>query len=614
MQSLTESLYLFEDTCNVYVIRSGDEAVLIDFGDGDVLDHLDEIGVRRVTDVLLTHHHRDQCQGLPRAVEMGIRIWVPHTEQELFSDVETLWQSREIYNNYNVRQDRFSLLESVPIDGTLQDYEVRQFGDHRFTVIPTPGHTVGSISLLVEVDGLHAAFTGDLIAAPGQVWSLSATQWSYNGAEGVAASILSLLDLKDRKPDVLLPAHGKPMHQPEPLMDLLIERLWHLLRLRGQHPRLFTLRKQPYEYVTPHLLKHRVSVANSYVLISESKKALMIDFGYDFVVGFPSSTDRASRRPWLYTIPTLKREHGIEQIEVVIPTHYHDDHVAGFNLLRTVEGTQVWATAMFANILENPSRYDLPCLWFDPIPVDKQLPMETPIQWEEYTLKMHPLPGHTRYAVAIEFEVDGHRVLATGDQYQGNTGLELNYVYANRFDADDYVKSADLYRRVNPSIVLSGHWEPLWVTPGYFDKLAALGNELARLHEELLPHTPELGTEGFLARLDPYQATIHKGQSVEYAVEIVNPFDHAAEAVVEVVAPKGWQVVSAALPDQPLQIQPEGVFCLLLGERATQCVKLNLVAPPDFERRRARIAVDLTIDGHRFGQQAEALVSAITST
>src|SRR5919199_4478764 len=41
----------FRDTCNVYVLRAEGEAVLVDFGDGAVLDHLDELEVERVTDV-----------------------------------------------------------------------------------------------------------------------------------------------------------------------------------------------------------------------------------------------------------------------------------------------------------------------------------------------------------------------------------------------------------------------------------------------------------------------------------------------------------------------------------------------------------------------------------
>src|SRR5215212_3618813 len=235
MKKITDELYLFYDTCNVYILRSGKEAVLVDFGSGSVLDHLNEIDVDHVTDVLMTHHHRDQGQGLPRAVQAGIRIWVPHTEQDLFHSIDAHWQAREIFDNYNVRQDRFSLLESVPVAGILQDYETRRFGEHALTVIPTPGHTIGSISLLVEINGQRILFSGDLIYTPGKVVSLSATQWTYNGAEGVAAGLASLLDLQDRQIDLLLPTHGDPMDHPHEAIASLVERFWELLQRRKQN-------------------------------------------------------------------------------------------------------------------------------------------------------------------------------------------------------------------------------------------------------------------------------------------------------------------------------------------------------------------------------------------
>lgn len=598
MQLILDNLYLFEDTCNIYVIRTENSAVLVDFGSGAVLSHLSAIGVEQVSAVLMTHHHRDQGQGLARAVEAGIPIWVPHTEQDLFRQVDAHWQAREIYMNYNMRQDRFSLLEPVPIAGTLQDYATYQFGACAVTVIPTPGHTTGSITLWLEHDGNRIAFTGDLIAGPGKVWSMAATQWTYNGAEGVPASIASLLDLKERQPNLLLPSHGSPMPEPAPAIDLLVQRFWQLLQLRGQNQRLFELRQHPYEIITPHLLAHRASVANSYVLLSQSHKALMIDFGYDFITGIPLSSDRASRRPWLYTIPTLKRQFGIEKIDVVLPTHFHDDHVAGINLLRAVEGTQVWSAALFADILENPAHYDLPCLWFDPIPVDQRLPLERPIQWEEYTFTLYPLPGHTRYAVAIHFEVDGYSVLATGDQYQGDNGLELNYVYPNRFDAGDYMKSAELYKRLRPDVILTGHWKPFWVPFNYFGKLEQMGTELERLHRELLPEVPDLGTEGFLARITPYQATAQGGQTLEFQVEIRNPFNRVAQATITMVVPPGWEVTGQ---QTPISLEP----------LAVRHVPVRIKIPATFSGRRARIAADITIDGQQFGQQAETLVSAI---
>ncbi len=605
MQKILDHLYLFRDTCNVYIIQQDTNAVLIDFGSGDVLDHLAEIGVESVSDVLITHHHRDQVQGLAKAREAGINIWVPDMERDLIQHADVHWQERELYVNYNMRQDRFSLLKSVSITGTLKDYQQREFGGCAFTVIPTPGHTIGSISLLLDCDNQHIAFTGDLIAAPGKVWMMSATQWTYNGAEGVAASIPSLLDLKDRQPDMLLPSHGDPISDPAPAIDLLVERFWQLLQLRGQNRRLFELRDNPYEAITPHLLWHRASLANCYVLISESRKALFIDFGYDFHTGDSAGFDRASRRPWLYTIPALKRQFGVESIDVVVPTHYHDDHIAGINLLKQEEGTQVWSAERFADILEHPADYDLPCLWFDPIPVDRRLPLELPFQWEEYTLTLYPLTGHTMYAVAISFEVDGRKVLATGDQYQSDAGLQLNYVYPNRFEAADYVKSALLYQMLSPDLILTGHWKPFWVPQGYYDQLEKIGTDLERLHHDLLLDVPNLGTEGFLARITPYQSVAHWKEKVEFVAEVRNPYDKLVEGRVKMIVPPDWEIVHI---DAARSMAGTAVVWM---EPLSVCrIKFCVEPPADFSARRARVAVDVTIDGQRFGQQAEALVSS----
>ncbi len=599
MQRLSDSLYLFEDSCRVYVILSGWGAVLIDFGSGAVLDELPALGVERVQAVLMTHHHRDQGQGLARAVERDIPIFVPHTEQDLFHSVDAHWQAREVSNSYNNRQDRFSPLEPVPISGTLKDYATYHFGNPAFnlgfTVVPTPGHTTGSLTLLANIDGRCVAFTGDLIAAPGRVWSLAATQWSYNGAEGVAASVASLLDLKERQPDLLLPSHGEPIAKPAVAIDLLVERLWRLLNHRQENPRLFQLREEPYVALTPHLLWNRTSEAYGYVLLSKSRKALFIDFGYDFMTGFAAGSDRASRRPWLYTLPTLKRSFSIETIDVVLPTHYHDDHVAGLNLLREKEETRIWAAETFADVLEHPTRYNLPCLWYDPIAVDRVLPLETPIRWEEYNLTLHPQPGHTTYAVAVSLYVDGARVLFCGDQYADGSEASWNYVYNNGFHRDDYKRSAALYRRLQPDLVLSGHWEPYRVEPGYFDRLDERGETLSRLHRELLPleRADFGGDEG--VRIRPYRLELNLGEKGRLEVTVRNPFACAETATVTLMAPPRWRV------------EPE-LASVTLEARGEGCLRFTLSPTPE-PVRRARVAAEVRFGDKSLGWLAEALVT-----
>jgi glyoxylase-like metal-dependent hydrolase (beta-lactamase superfamily II) len=592
---VTEHVSRFEDTCNVYVVRQGEEAVAIDFGGGDVLDELAEIGVR-LTDVFVTHHHRDQVQGLRRAADAGIRIWVPEVEQDLIARVSEHWQARGVANNYNNRQDRFSLLEDVPVTGTLRDYSSVDGAGQCFQVIPTPGHTVGSITLMGEIDGRRMAFTGDLITAPGKVWSLAATQWSYNGAEGVTASIASLLDLRERRLDLLLPSHGAPMHAPGQAIETLVDRLQRLLELRREDVQVADLRATPYERISDHLLRNRTSHATSYVLLSKSGKALLIDYGYDFTRGLAAGTDRASRRPWLYTIDALKRDFGIQVIEAVIPTHYHDDHVAGCNLLRQVEATQVWAAETFAGVLEQPEQYDLPCLWYEPIAVDRRLPVGRELEWEEYRITLHEQPGHTRYAVAIEAEIDGTRVLFIGDQMGHADGLGLNYVYAGGFEAGDYEQTADLYRALAPDLLLSGHWEPLASGLSHFEELARRGQALHELHRQLLPVDEiDLEAHGPVASLHPYRVRGQAGRPFPLTVDVRNPAAVAQEITILLTVPDSWLV------------QP-GEQRIFLAGGARTSAGFDVIAPSGTTARRARIAADLTLGSRRLGQVVEALV------
>ncbi len=595
MQQLSENLFRFVDTCNVYVLRDGREAVVVDFGAGDVLDALSEIGVERVSDVLMTHHHRDQAQGLPRAVEAGARIWVPGAEVELFTAVEHHWQSRNLWNNYNVREDRFTIAESIPVAGTLPEYRTTWFGGRPFIVVPLPGHTVGSVGFLTRIDGRRLAFTGDLLAAPGKLWSLAATQWSYAGAEGLAATTLSLLDVQDRRPDVLLPSHGQVMNDVDAAINLLVGRLKKLLALRGEHLDVIERRNRPSDHVLPHRLYNRTAHSMTYVLLSDSGKALLIDYGYDQYYGIPAGSDRASRRPWLYTMPVLRKMYGVSKIDVVIPTHYHDDHVAGFNLLREVEGTQVWAGANCADVLADPSYHDLPCLWYEPVQVDRIIPLGQPFRWEEHELTLHPLPGHTLHAVAVEATVDGTRVLATGDQH-GEDGW-LNYVYQNRFRIGDYRTTGELYLRLKPELLLTGHWGPVRVGDGFLEDLLERGAQLERLHKDLLPlESTDFDAEGFAAWIRPYQTEVAEGEPVSLEVEVRNPCPSAEDVTVTIVAPTGWKVDSA---QSSAYLRP--------GEHAK--LPFTVTPAPGTTVRRAIVAADLRVGERRFGQHAEALVS-----
>lgn len=604
VRELLPGLWLIEDTCAVYLFARDGVGFCVDFGAGEVLDVAADLGVT-ITAVLMTHHHRDQGQGLPRAVAAGIAIWVPSVELELFADVDRFWQHRRVIDDYDLRTDRFSIMDSVPVAGTVPEYRTATFGGIDVHTLPTPGHTHGSVSYLIDHGGVRVACTGDLIHSPGKVWSLAATQWTYTGNEGPMMTMLSALVLRDERPDLLLPSHGAVMDDPGTALEQLYDNLEDYVDSRrpAEGTDLRERLRDPFDRLTDHLLINRSSNSCSYVLLSDSGAAMIIDFGFDQTTWYPLGGPRATQRPLLASLPALRERYGVTTIEVALPTHYHDDHVAGLNLLRAVEGTEVWIPENVAPIMAAPFRYDLPCQWYEPIPADRVLPLEQTFTWHEYELGVHPLPGHTEFAAAYSFTVDGVRVLAVGDQQDGlgEPGVRrdlLNYQYRNRVRLTDYADGVRLYRRVAPGLMIAGHWEPRRVEDGYLDRLDAAATELIDLHRRLLPldeHHTE--ADSVVARLVPYLCRAEPGDVIDYRVEFTNPLAEAATVRLTPVLPPDWELIIGDL-DRTLAARESTVleFSVRLGPRDR---------PGPYRRV---MTVDATIGSRRLGQLAEALV------
>lgn len=603
---VARGVWRIADTCHVYLVVDPDapegerDAIAIDFGSGLALGELAGLGIRRITDVLMTHHHRDQGQGLPLAVEHGARIHVPPVERELFDRVEEMWEGRQLDNDYNLRQDRFSLLESVPVHATVPEYRYIEAAGVRMLVLPTPGHTIGSVTYLLDRDGERIAFAGDLVYAPGKVWSLAATQWSYTQNEGPAMTVLSALLLHRYRLSKIAPSHGEIMRDPDHALELLAQTMQEYVDSRRSYPWDLRARlEDPFVAITPHLLLNRTAMSCSYVVLSETREALIVDYGYDMTTGLVLGQERASRRPWLASIPALRELYGVTRISVALPTHYHDDHIAGMPLLRDVEHTELWIPENVAPTMADPWFEDLPCQWYDPITADRVLPLGEPFTWNEYTFTAHPQPGHTLYAVAYELDVDGVKVVFTGDQQEGLGGRDgrrdiMNYQYRNLFRLGDYAQSAALYRRIGPGLMASGHWDPRWVDDEYLDYLARSAREVDDLHERLLPLDDlTIGPDGQTARLLPYRRRAVAGEDADYTVRVRNPLPERARARVRPVLPLGWRSSESELE---VELGP--------GEESS----VQLTVTPASTGRRQRIAIDVVIGDLRLGQHAEALL------
>ena len=209
----------------------------------------------------------------------------------------------------------------------------------------------------------------------------------------------------------------------------------------------------------------------------------------------------------------------------------------------------------------------------------------------------HPLPGHTLYAAAIA--VRGRRQARARDGRPAGDSTAgapiLNYQYRNRFRIGDYVRER---RALPPAAPGRDRQRPLAAARGdrraTSTRLAGRRARLAELHRELLPlDEVDFGAEGFGARIEPYRSAVAPGGVVALEVEVQNPFAAPADGRRKPRVPAGWPA------PEPQQV------ALPAGGRVTVRFELRAGTEP---ARRARVAADLTVDGRRFGQQAEALV------
>ncbi|PYV87300.1 MAG: hypothetical protein DMG05_17875, partial [Acidobacteria bacterium] len=466
LQKLSENLYLLEDTCNVYLVRDGSHALLIDFGSGKILDYLPHLEISQVDWILHTHHHRDQCQGDYKAVGRSIPIAVPAHERHLFADAENFWRNRRVFHLYYVRNDFNTITEDIPVASQLRDYGTFRWNHRDIFVLPTPGHTLGSVSLLMEIDGKKTAFTGDLMHSPGKLVNLWDTQVNYGGAEGIDLGAFSLARLREQKPALLCPSHGDPLPDPESGIQQTIDRLVDYYRFQtGNAPSVLS---RGYA-VSPHFIAHHLTTSSFYAILSNSGKAMFIDYGSASGLHFgnferaTATTDRI--RFVEHNIEDLKSRFGMKSIEVAMPSHMHDDHMNGFPHLTRHHQTQVWCYENMVDIFENPRGHNLGCTLGEPFKVSRSFRHGERFKWEEYDFEITHSPGHTEYQMALFVTIDGARVAFTGDAFfpypdSAQSVLRHNLIFRNHVESDSHIRSIRNLIDHEPNLMAPGHGRP----------------------------------------------------------------------------------------------------------------------------------------------------------
>ena len=606
---------VWPNTCNTYVVRDGDVALVVDLGDGSVLDALAGIGVTTVEWVLYTHHHREQCQGhgllATHATCRGVRVAGPAAERELFETPLAFRQAEpKLSDRFTVHGASYVRppIRPVRLDRAFEKMDTFAWRGREFWCAETAGNSPGGMSYLLRDGNRWLGYTGDVMLDGAVLHTWYDTEADYGFCKGIYTLATAAAYLEGFAPLAMLPAHGPPIPEAAPQLaafqqklrrlEKVLKRGWECFTFAGcDQDRVSRPTVVPHLWqVSPHLYKVRGHEywVNFHMLVSDDGHALLIDCGLFDRQHLDRVLDGARDRL------------GIKAIDAVLVTHMHGDHFLDAEHVRKTRGAAIWTHERVADLLERPLDYDydalIPAYRERPtgdirsLRVDRVIRDSEVLRWRGHDLACDWMPGQTEFACCVHGVIDGRRVAFTGDNVFGAPGDPAQHgheavVARNACTVEEGYGYAGRYlHSIAPDLILGGHsWaiaDPGPLIERYMAAAIALREALVALTAE-----PDyrLAFDPYWLRVHPYRVALARGGRAEAALVARNFLDVATVYEVAIVCPPGVTVAPARAA---LRLEPG----------ATRRLPLVFTAAADAPAGVATAALDITHDGVRRGQ------------
>ncbi len=611
-------LFAYADTCNSYLLKFGDKGLLIDLGDGGILPHAQKAGIKEIEWILFTHHHREQVQGIGKIDSKVVKIAVPEGERELFENPTNFrrWWPKlnDPFTVYGAGYAR-PYPNPIPVDKALANKEVFEWCGYKIRCIHTPGHSPASMTYFLEgKDGKKAAFTGGHFHDGAKMTTWYDSEWDYGFGKGVDALLESTQTLIQEKPDIAFPSHGSAIQNASAQLQAYAEKLATFRKsyIRGYDPFKATAQERdplskPSEFslvnrITPHLYKLNTETfgKNFTILIADSGHALVLDCGL-----FPEV--------FLHKIIQGMKEHlGLKQIDALWISHMHGDHFLLGPVLQKYYGAKTWTLDRLADICEKPRDYDYAALvssygsGFDGMKIDKRFQDGESLEWEGYRIQVDWMPGQTQFHCALWLEVDGMKVVFTGDNLFADSsncsqnGHEAVVARNNAILEEGYLYGSRYLKELQPDLILGSHSFVMPNPAGLIDRYHNWAKEMVGLYKGILPETDyEYLFDPYWVSAYPYRIDLSgcEPQTVQVTVRNFRPVPQHHH--VRLQLPDG---ITASPPTLTGLVPPE----------SSRTYPVVLTKSPSHNPAPLHIVpFDITLDGQHHGQLFDFFVRTL---
>jgi glyoxylase-like metal-dependent hydrolase (beta-lactamase superfamily II) len=604
-------LFVWQGTCNTYLLRSGSEALVIDPGDAEyAAADLAALGVTKVGQLLLTDHHRELLQGWSHVKAESVAA--PKAEQDLLSDPLSFrkWHP-SLKDRYTVHGSSYVRPPAAPVAVSrwLEDGEMLQWKEHSFLCRNTPGHSPGGMSYELTLGRKRCVFSGGVMHDGARFTRWFDTEWDYGFAKGLDALLASVQSLVEAGPEVLLPSQGSVVWEAAAQLSRYKQRLTEFraayvrgypvddLTKRGAHPATRPTAVQDVVKVTPHLYMFGPAMAgkNFAIIIADSGHALLLDCGL------------FTKLQLNKMISDMKQHLGLKQIDACWISHMHGDHFTLVPALRE-HGVKLWTMDSIADKCEHPLRYDFPALipaygaGFDGTSIDRVLKPGEVVEWEGMRLHIDWMPGQTEFGNCLWLELDGKKIAFTGDNLFGDPsdatqdGHECVVARNSAILEEGYLVAARYLKQLQPDIIMGAHSVLMTEPAAFVGRYEAWALRMIQLYRDMLPDKDYLYLyDPYWVSAYPYRLDLREQQTVD--VTIRNFRDTPQRHRVKLCLPPGLTAEPAILEGQ-----------VSARSKQTFSVKLSSTSGRNPRPEMHMIPLDITLDGKRYGQWFDFLV------
>ena len=357
--------------------------------------------------LLLTHGRRDVVWAARSLAESGVKIVAPTGERYWLEQSQEFWDAftTKRFHDYG-QQSTKVVAQPLAVAQWAEEGEKISWRGLSIRTIPTPGYTRGAASYLVELDGKTIAFTGDLIYGDGQILDLYSFQDAipeanvrgYHGyGSRLASLVTSLKKVADAKPDLIVPARGPIICNPQAAIAKLtsrVQKLYHnylstnalhwyfkekRMRICGERVLGAGAKIDLMPYANHQQTPNWVfETSTSRLLISDTGNGFLIDCGNQRVID---------------AVKDLIAKKLVSKVEGIFVTHYHDDHTDSVQAAAEEFGCPVYATSEYADILERPEAYHMPAMTSNAIRDVTSMRERQTVKWHEFELTYCFFPG-----------------------------------------------------------------------------------------------------------------------------------------------------------------------------------------------------------------------------